>query len=570
MAYLSPPCLSRLPGAPRMAPRVCVLQSGREFFVGRHWAVLDVRSNAGEGASDLRLSFDDGRVVLPLAALPDKRVVRLPDSFSTIHLVGDWAGHAPAVRLRPITTMEAAVRVSWAWLGSFAAQWRLLPRRFRTLTLLCARANFKELARRIRRQGGVLDADAAATLIIPAEPRHCARPRRATDDAPLRVVMCGHSLAMEGAPISQYELTIGLVGRRRIDPVVMAPADGPLAAWYRAKGISVIVHRSPLLDAVDISSYNRGVNSFAASIASLRPDLVYANTLQTFYAVDAASRLELPAVYNPRETGRWQTYFDDHPPDVQQRALACFRLAERVVFVARASLDAWMPVLDPKRAEVIPNGLDMRRLDDFGAFDRARMRAALGAVDDTVVVLAVGTLCARKGQKDLVDVLLRRNPGAAPPLLGVLIGACGDGYGRAVADAVSSSQADQRIRLLSPTDSVVGLYRAADVFVCSSRSESYPRTVLEAMTHGLAIVTTPVDGVVEQVEENVSALFYPPADLDALAGRLEWLAGDPNRRHALGEAARRRAAGMMNYERMVDGYARVFTAAVRGAGESGI
>ena len=47
-------------------------------------------------------------------------------------------------------------------------------------------------------------------------------------------------------------------------------------------------------------------------------------------------------------------------------------------------------------------------------------------------------------------------------------------------------------------------YQAADVFVCTSRVESFPRVTLEAMAHGLPIVTTPVFGIREQVRPGTS------------------------------------------------------------------
>ena len=75
-----------------------------------------------------------------------------------------------------------------------------------------------------------------------------------------------------------------------------------------------------------------------------------------------------------------------------------------------------------------------------------------------------------------------------------------------------------RVTSLPETGDVARYFVAADVFVCTSRVESYPRVILEAMAHGLPIVTTPVFGIREQVREDVNGVFYDPGDV-AGAGR---------------------------------------------------
>ena len=77
---------------------------------------------------------------------------------------------------------------------------------------------------------------------------------------------------------------------------------------------------------------------------------------------------------------------------------------------------------------------------------------------------------------------------------------------------------------------------AADIFVCTSRIECYPRVNQEAMAFGLPIITTPVFGIREQVWEDRNAFFYPPGDVRALARHLGRLADDPELRRRMGES----------------------------------
>jgi phosphatidylinositol alpha 1,6-mannosyltransferase len=58
------------------------------------------------------------------------------------------------------------------------------------------------------------------------------------------------------------------------------------------------------------------------------------------------------------------------------------------------------------------------------------------------------------------------------------------------------------------------------------------------MAAGKAIVATAVDGCAEVLEHERTGILVPPRDAAALGRSLTILLGDPQRRQALGEAAR--------------------------------
>jgi glycosyltransferase involved in cell wall biosynthesis len=85
-------------------------------------------------------------------------------------------------------------------------------------------------------------------------------------------------------------------------------------------------------------------------------------------------------------------------------------------------------------------------------------------------------------------------------------------------------------------DRVREFYREADVFVLPTISDGFALTQLEAMAHGLPVITTPNCG--EVVHDGIDGLIVPARDSTALAKALETLADDPERLDAMREAAR--------------------------------
>jgi O-antigen biosynthesis protein len=100
--------------------------------------------------------------------------------------------------------------------------------------------------------------------------------------------------------------------------------------------------------------------------------------------------------------------------------------------------------------------------------------------------------------------------------------------------------------------------QASDIGVCSSRSEGYPRVILEKMYFGLALITTPVFGIAEQVRPDVNGLFYQPGDVAQLAAHLTRLVIDTTLRARLGANGPRVLRSLPSLADTVDGFHHLF------------
>ena len=71
--------------------------------------------------------------------------------------------------------------------------------------------------------------------------------------------------------------------------------------------------------------------------------------------------------------------------------------------------------------------------------------------------------------------------------------------------------------------------------------DNLPTVVMEAMAAGLPVVSTPLAGVPEMVEEGVTGFLVPERDPAALARALHRLLTDRSLARSLGEAGRAQA-----------------------------
>ncbi len=95
------------------------------------------------------------------------------------------------------------------------------------------------------------------------------------------------------------------------------------------------------------------------------------------------------------------------------------------------------------------------------------------------------------------------------------------------------------VEILGETDDVRSFIAAASVYVLPSYREGMPRTVLEAMAMGRAIITTDASGCRETVEEGVNGFLVPVKDSRTLAEAMEKFIVEPDLAGKMGRESRR-------------------------------
>jgi glycosyltransferase involved in cell wall biosynthesis len=91
---------------------------------------------------------------------------------------------------------------------------------------------------------------------------------------------------------------------------------------------------------------------------------------------------------------------------------------------------------------------------------------------------------------------------------------------------------------LSDQISLVLAYSAADMFVCPSRQDNLPNTVLESLACGTPVVGFAVGGIPDMVEHGVNGYLATPEEPEDLARGISLLLGDTNLRQRMSAAGR--------------------------------
>jgi O-antigen biosynthesis protein len=378
---------------------------------------------------------------------------------------------------------------------------------------------------------------------------------------PIRALICTHALDLTGAPYYLLDLVVALQKSGVIDCVVTSPQDGSLRTDFERAGITVDLHEMPLDYTSSSSDYEAAISRFTNYVSALDCEIVCASTLRSWYAVESARRAALPSIWSIRESEPWQDYYRYLPTDIEKLALGCFTQPYRVIFTADSSRDVWAALDSQHSFMVVLDGLDQKLLASKNrGLSREKARESLKVKPDEIAVLLLGTVCARKGQHDLARALAKLPAEARRNLRCFIVGDRPGMYSTSLRRIVARLSPDLRdhVSVVPETPNTPLYYLAADVFVCTSRVESYPRVILEAMAYGMPIITTPVFGIRQQVRPGFNALFYEAGNIAELAECLEKMITDGPLRRRFAANSQHVLNSLIDFDEMVEAYAEVF------------
>ncbi|HEV3310814.1 MAG TPA: glycosyltransferase family 4 protein [Chloroflexota bacterium] len=229
-------------------------------------------------------------------------------------------------------------------------------------------------------------------------------------------------------------------------------------------------------------------------------------------------------------------------------------LASHATAVAMTNeIEAGLRALRFRRIARIPNGVL-----DVGLPDKGRIRHALlpplDVPETARLVVASGRLDPVKGFDRLLHAWALSCAEAQQAIL--LIVGWGPERDR-LQQMVEEMGISDRVRFVSPLSDARDYLAAADVVVISSHYEGMSNVLLEAMASAVPVVSTPVSGSVDLIQDGYNGRIVPHDDPHALMAAVADVLSHPG---SMGERARETVLARCRLEGVVDLYERLFTA----------
>ena len=186
------------------------------------------------------------------------------------------------------------------------------------------------------------------------------------------------------------------------------------------------------------------------------------------------------------------------------------------------------------KIEVIPTGIEPA---SFELGNRAMFRAQHGIAQDRPVLLFVGRVAHEKNIGFLLKVLVKVKA-QIPNILFVI---AGEGPARkSLEDEVQKQGLTEQVKFIGYLNRLTELnncYRAADMFIFSSRTETQGLVLLEAMAQGTPVVSTAELGTRDVLQEG-QGVWIAQEDVDDFSEKITQLWADEPTRLKLGQLAR--------------------------------
>lgn len=266
-----------------------------------------------------------------------------------------------------------------------------------------------------------------------------------------------------------------------------------------------------------------------------KPDLVFGYTIKpVIYGSMAAKLAGVPHIY-AMVTGLGRVYASGGMKAKMVRLITkmlykmAFLCCDKVIFqngddIAELVSKHYLPAR--KTVQVNGSGVNMERFRKT-------------ALPEQPVFLMVSRVIREKGVMEFCQAARAVKQSCSNARF-VLLGGLDASIGALKMEDIQPYIDDGSIEFPGEVKDPVAFYQKCSVFVLPSYyREGLPRTLLEAMSCGRAIITTDWPGCREPVEDGVNGFMIPVKDAAALAQRMECLVKDSQLAERLGEGAYR-------------------------------
>ena len=224
-----------------------------------------------------------------------------------------------------------------------------------------------------------------------------------------------------------------------------------------------------------------------------------------YYA--ALARLMGRKVVMHSHASRFKVWYEGLPERHQRRVRNVLARLDRLIVLSASWRDFFVSIgVSPKKVSILNNITEPA--------DREKVVRKDG---EPVRLLFLGEIGPRKGVFDLLKAMAVLQ-GVSPGQAWLEIG--GNKNEEALKEAIRSQGLEDCVHFngFVSGDLKKELLSRTDVFILPSYNEGLPISILEAMSYGCAIISTPVGGIPEVVKEN--GILVQPGDVEGIAAAI--------------------------------------------------
>jgi glycosyltransferase involved in cell wall biosynthesis len=279
---------------------------------------------------------------------------------------------------------------------------------------------------------------------------------------------------------------------------------------------------------------------FADAVRATAPDVIHSHGIKTHV---------LSGMIRPRTTVVWHIHDYLGMRSMSSRLARFMGTRCALAIAVSESVAADARTVLPESVPVVPihNAIDVDRfVPDGPAADLDALAGLPKAPAGTIRVGLAATFARWKGHAICLEAISRieRRDVRFYVIGDAIYETRNSQWTRGELEALARDRGvAERVGFTGALDDMPAAYRALDIVVhASTRPEPFGLVIAEAMACGRAVVAAPAGGAGELFVDGVNAIAAAGADPAALANVLERLIARPERRSALGSAAREHAA----------------------------
>lgn len=332
-------------------------------------------------------------------------------------------------------------------------------------------------------------------------------------------------------------------------------SDGPEIPGLRAKGY--MVDTIPISRSLNVFRHAVSVVRLAAYFRQQRFDILHVHTpVAALVARVAAFLARVPVVVYTAHG----FYFHDEMPSWKRRLFVSLeRFAGRFtdLLFTQSAEDAETAVQErifpAADTLAIGNGVDAGRFDPSVIGDGRDIRRALGIPENAFVIGIIARQVIEKGIMEFLEAaILAAGNNAEVHILMVGERLASDHAGDVEAELERAGAAlGKRLVATGARKDIPELLAAMDAFCLPSWREGMPRTIIEAMMMGKAVIATDIRGSREEVVPGETGLLVPIRSPEALADAFLTLAADRQKVASMGRKGRERALALYDEAQVV-------------------